>query len=111
LINSPGRSLLGKNRKLELLEIPEWGTTVYITKMSGQARDLLEAELRDKKSGLVRATIVAYTVCDEKGNLLFAPEDLESIAKEPYQILDKIAEVAYRLNEISDDAIIALKKT
>lgn len=100
--------------KIEKVDLNETDF-VYVTEMTGNARDKWENSLlkkvRDPKTGLVasyeqatenfRAKLAVNTICDEKGNLLLKPEDYlkfsESIGAKN---LEKIIEKANELNGI-----------
>ena len=70
--------------KKEKVDIPEWEGSVWISELSGDARDEFEQfmfaegkKVQSKKSEYVhvRAGLAAATVIDEKGKRLFVYED------------------------------------
>lgn len=89
---------------------------VYVRQMSGRERDRFERSLlktkKNAKGEIVgsednledfRAKLVAYTVCDEKGNLLLTVEDIPVLSQNMgFTKLDKIVEKAQELNRISE---------
>lgn len=98
----------------EKLFIPEWGQDafVYVCVMPGTARDELEAESVDLKDGDTatklknfRARLAVRTVCDETGKLLFTKNDIEWLGKKSCAALDRIYDVAARLNKIGQKDI------
>lgn len=102
--------LLGHKQKLTPVEA--WGETVYVRRMSGLARELVAAEIQQETHKVsVRAIVVRHTACDADGDFLFSDADLADLSNEPYAELDKIATVAYSLNEMTAADLDALKKT
>lgn len=113
--------------KKEELYIPEWGASVLISELSADARDEFEqfmVEQRDKlqpKQGQrpkmpgkkqdklqakkkeyahIRAALAAYTLVDEKGDRLFSTQDIMELGKKSGMALDRIFDVANKLNKI-----------
>lgn len=87
--------------KNEIVDVPEWGGSVHVRTMSGSERDRFEAEHAKDPSKDFRARIVATTVCDEHGVSLFEPTDVPSLGKKSCAALDRITDVAIRLNGFS----------
>jgi hypothetical protein len=58
----------------------------------------------------VRARLVAATVCDRDGNLLFTNDDLSAISKKAGCALDRIFAAAAKHNRITPADIEELKK-
>jgi hypothetical protein len=80
--------------------------------MSGLARELVSTEAqKDERTISVRALTVRHTACDKDGVFLFTDDDLADLSNEPYNELDKIATVAYSLNEMTAADLETLKKT
>lgn len=46
----------------------------------------------------IRATVAALTVCNEDGSLIFSLADIEALGRKSSTVLDRIADVAQRLN-------------
>jgi len=93
--------------KKEELFIPEWSGKVLVSEISGDARDELEQfmanESQKSKEGQyahIRAALVAATLVDEKGNRLFTLQDAMEIGRKNGQALDRIFDVANKLNKI-----------
>lgn len=64
--------------ELRRVEVPEWRGHVYVRSLTAGARDKFVALCIDQKTGSVRtdmqnvtATLLAMTVCDAKGRLLY----------------------------------------
>jgi hypothetical protein len=91
--------------KIEAVDVPEWGGTVYVRNLSGTARDKFEGSrvrVVDGKVEIVhentRARLLAMSICDEQGNLLFFEEDILDLGKKSGTGLDRCYEVAARLS-------------
>jgi len=113
--------------KKEELYIPEWEASVLISELSADARDEFEqfmVEERDrirpkqrqpvkgqgkkqdkpqvnkKEYAHIRAALAAYTLVDEKGERLFSTQDIMELGKKSGMALDRIFDVANKLNKI-----------
>jgi len=116
--------LLNKEQILQIedlpfedVEIPEWDGMVRVRTMTGMERDAFEESIvdfknKDHKTNFqnLRAKLVAKTVIDENGNLLFMNEDVIKLGKKSAKALDRIFEVAQRLNGLGQKDIEELTK-
>lgn len=99
----------------ESVEVPEWGGTIYIRTMSGSDRDAFEQSMIDgKKSSVgnlanIRARLAVKTVCDASGQRLFDDADAEALGTKSAKALDRVFEVAQRLNGLGKKDIEALE--
>ncbi len=100
--------------KKQIVSVPEWGGEIYVSEMSGQARDEWEQSLQERNSNnqLVspRAKLVIATVVDENGNRLFTDKDTEQIGKLSAVSLSNICVVAQKLNKLLADDLDEAKK-
>lgn len=87
---------------IEKVDVPEWGGTVCVRSMSGAARERLEQLVA--KQSLTRAFVVAMTVCDETGTLLFSEADIEALSGKSANALNRVFEVGARMSRIGDEA-------
>lgn len=99
----------------EKVEVPEWGGFVWVKTMTGAARDQLEASIisgkgqRDLRN--LRAKMVALSVVDEDGKLLFSFEDVEELGeKKSAKALDRIFSVAQRLSGFTPQDVEEMTK-
>jgi len=97
---------------------------VFVRQMTGRERDRWEQSLiketKDEKGHVesyersmedFRAKLVVNCVCDEKGTNLLQPEDFELLSQNmSARKLEKIVNVAQRLNKISEEDKEALVK-
>lgn len=90
---------------IEAVLVPEWGGTVYVRNLNGKGRDAFEgSRIRIKDNNKVemvhdntRARLLALTVCDETGTLLFTEDDIAALGDKNASTLDRLFEVAQRL--------------
>lgn len=90
------------------IEIPEWNGSVHVKMMTGAERDKLEATTVSRKAKTVeinmsnfRARVVAATVCNSKGDLLFSDDDVKALGSKGAAPIDRVYEVAAKLNRIT----------
>jgi hypothetical protein len=102
----------------ERVEVPEWSGEVYVRTMTGSERDAYEMRMvADRESGGVagihdiRATLAALTVCSEDGAPIFSLADIEALGRKSCAALDRVCEVAQRLNRLTAADIEELKKS
>jgi len=97
----------------ERVWVPEWKTYVWVRTMRGHERDAWErAAAAELKVGTlnVRASLAVLTVCDEAGTRLFRDADMGTLAGKSAAALDRIFEVAARLNHVLPDDVEVLEK-
>lgn len=85
----------------ETVDVPEWGGSVNVRMMTGSERDRFESEHIQEPSKDFRARLVAAVVVDDEGTRLFDPEDIPALGRKSCAALDRITEVAVRLNKLS----------
>tara|TARA_A100000171_G_C2140369_1_gene154927 strand:- start:1042 stop:1392 length:351 start_codon:yes stop_codon:yes gene_type:complete len=102
------------DRKTDIVEVPEWGGEVCIATMSGFARDRFEASIVGKSGGMnmqnIRAKLVAATVVDEEGALLFSEAEVNKLGQKSCAALDRVFSASQKLNAIADNDIEELAK-
>ena len=91
----------------ELVDVPEWGGSVYVRSLMGHERDDVEQRVREQrtrdgqmKQAGVKALVVALCVSDEAGERLFTAEDAMALNEKSGAALDRIWQVAARLNHL-----------
>lgn len=112
------REQLLKKEKLEIVEVDLGkGDVVFVRQMTGRERDNFEQSMlrkvRKPGSNVVeyepsikdfRAKLAVNTLCDETGECLLKPEDYDSLSRNMSAFrLEKIINVAQRLNKITDE--------
>ena len=96
----------------EEVPVPEWGGSVFVRTMPGKERDAWESQLlkgdpRDRQLNMdnVRARLASLTIVDAEGNRLFDLKDIEALGQKSAAALDRIWEVAQRLNRMSNEDV------
>ena len=102
------------------VEVPEWGGTVYVRPMSAGDRDDWESELitrvEKRKESLreanknLRAVFLAMCLCDDAGQLLFGPDDIEALSAKSYRAVDRAYDKAQTINGLSEADVAELEK-
>lgn len=89
------------------VNVPAWGTTVYVRNMTGIERDQYEAMLIEKKDLSMtekmlnmRSWLVCLCVVDENGDRVFKTDDIDAISKKAATALDTVVEVAQEVNAL-----------
>ena len=94
----------------ELIEVPEWGGSVYIRCLTAAERDAweasvvnLEAKGKQPKTDLrnLRAKLVVRCACDEEGKRIFEDADIDALGGKSAAALDRLYSVAARLSKIT----------
>jgi hypothetical protein len=106
---------------IETLEVPEWGGAISIRRLSGNGRDawdLFRSLNRDPETGRFRpdmrhfrATLVALSLCDERGESLdFAPEEIAALSEDDGSVLDRLFDACETLSGLGSNAVGDAKK-
>lgn len=87
----------------EDVEVPAWGGTVRVRTMTAGERDQFEFSLQGAKNAAenFRARLLAATIVDEAGSLMFSEADMAALSKKSAAVADKLVAVAMRLSAIS----------
>jgi hypothetical protein len=98
--------LSAKDWTSELVAVPEWGGDVHIRAMSGAARDAFQSAIngQERELGKFEASLLAMTLADENGELLFTQEEVEALRAKSAAVLDKLADAAMRINGMRKDS-------
>jgi len=92
----------------ELVEVPEWEVSLTVRTMTGSERDVFEDSISQAtNNGRVdlrglKVKLVALTVLDDNGDRLFDDADLPALNKKSASAIDRIFQVAQRLNGLTD---------
>jgi hypothetical protein len=100
--------LSAQDLKTEDVAVPEWGGTARVRTLTGTERDAFESGLvvKDGKRDLtnLRARLLSLAIVDENGARLFSETDAALLGGKSAAALDKLFEVAQRLNGIGSAA-------
>jgi hypothetical protein len=109
--------LAATDLKTEPVQVPEWGGSVIVRTMTAAERDTFEGGLvkgdgKNKKTDFTnfRAKLVALTVVDEAGERLFADEEAAQLGKKSAAAMQRVFEVAQRLNGLTQADVDELAK-
>lgn len=105
----------------EIVEVPEWGVSVRVKALTGTERDRYEASgliwgKGDKGEPTVtgmnpenmRARLVAKSLVDDTGLLLFSEKDVVALGGKNAAVLNRLFDVARRLSGLSTEDVEAL---
>lgn len=97
--------------KMIEVEVPEWGGSVFIRPMTvSELDDYSNAVVRAKAKGLsdFRSKLVAYCLCDAKGERLYSDEEIQLIARHNAVVVNRLYEASDALNDISPRKVEAV---
>lgn len=83
------------------VEVPEWGGVVYIREITAAERDAWEMRFIGGGPGRtqnIRAGLLVYALCDREGKRLFADEDIGRLGRKSAKVLDRLFDIARRVN-------------
>jgi hypothetical protein len=108
------------DRKIESVEVPEWGGMVYVRGLSGTDRDSFEMAMIEQSRGKgkrtqevnlrnLRAKLVVRTAVDsddtETAKPIFEMADIEWLGRKSAQALQRVYAVAQRLSGLSNEEV------
>lgn len=101
-----------RKHEIQQVSIPEWGegAFVYIRSLSGTHRQEIEEIIIKGTTKDLRALVFVFSVCDEKGQLMFKRTDMPALNEGNSKVLDKVFHAASKLNKMSEDDIADAKK-
>ena len=96
----------------EAVEVPEWGGAVRVRTMTGADRDTFESSMittladgtRKPNMTNMRAKLVALTVVDDSGSLVFGVSDVDRLALKSASALERVFTAAQRINGLGAQA-------
>ena len=106
---------MSADRKREAVDVSEFWPevkTVYAAVMDGTSRDSWECSVRDALNTKKDLTALYLVRCleDESGVRIFTDEDVTALGSKNWQALDKLYDVAVRLNKTSRQQLDELEK-
>ena len=91
--------------KSETIEVPEWGGSVTIRRMTGGERDAYEADIFESKGAQLqlkrenfRAKLIARCLVDDNGERMFSDGEIAALSKKSAAALDRLFAACQRLN-------------
>lgn len=95
--------LAADDRRFEDVEVPEWGGTVRVGTVSAISIERMQNKLQSS-TGTLRAAFVAASCVDENGAPMFSAEDVEVLAAKSNAVVNRLYEIASRLNSLDIEA-------
>lgn len=99
--------IIGANDiELKEIEVPEWGVTVWIRKLShAQGLDVLASISGDDADvNNVMLTMLLFALCDEAGTRLFSEEQREGLGSKSNHVIKRLFTEAQEFNALGTDA-------
>lgn len=92
------------------IDVPEWGGSVRVRTMTGRERDAWESliyvttgkDVQFKKDDF-RAKLLAKTIVDENGSLLFTEAEIAALSGKSSKVISRLFDAAQDLNGISKE--------
>lgn len=99
---------------LKPVEVPEWNLTVYLRQMTVGERDSFEQEMSTRVKGNQldnpRSRFLVRVLCDEKGEPLCSVDDFSELSSLGSKPMERLFELAQKVNRIGDDDLEELAK-
>lgn len=97
----------------EYVEVPEWGGTVKIMGLSGEARNRVGALMRaegkktseDEALAFFQMRVIAASMVDEDGKRLFSQNDVHKLAAKSAGALQRVYDACARISGLSETAV------
>ena len=109
--------LSGKDLVTEDVDVPELGGTVRVTELSVGEMEAFygsfPADVDGKRVAKLehfREKLLSFTVVDEAGNRLFIDDDIPALGKKSLKVVQRLFEVAQRLNGMAAEKDAIEKK-
>lgn len=103
-------------RPMEQVELPELGGVVWVQGLTGSERDRYEQSVMKMRGGQLipnltnaRAKLIAVSLVDENGKVLFAEDELEEIGRLPARTTQRVWNKACELSGLSDTDVDELE--
>lgn len=98
--------LSAADSKVQAVDVPEWGGTVYIRTFNAIERDKLSAQLTGAGGkDLMHALIARFGICDEKGVPLFVDADVLKLGAKSAIALTRVVDRIVALNKMRPEDV------
>lgn len=97
--------LAANDRRKESLTVPQWGGEVFVRSLS--AKEALDLFAVTGSASTQR--LLAYSLCDEQGDPLFALDEIDTLLSKGYEPVLTVIEAARRVNGLIDEEKIEKK--
>ncbi|MGA0081795.1 MAG: hypothetical protein ACO3IT_08515 [Ilumatobacteraceae bacterium] len=106
--------LSSKTKRIQKVDVPEWGTPVFMRTMTAGERDAWELAWLDKqgKGGVAnfRSVFLVKCLCDEDGTRLFSDGEVEQLAAQDSKVINRLFEIAREQNGLTTEQVDELAK-
>jgi hypothetical protein len=99
--------LKSKTLKKELVEVPEWGGSVWVQEMTAEQRDKFDnwvVKRKDGEASGMRLRVLIATVVDEHGKSMFTDLDIPDLKNHSSRATTRLSEVGLRLSGMTEEA-------
>lgn len=106
-----------KDIEQELVEVPEWGGSVYVQGMTGLQRGMFEDYILATKTedtrrnrAKFRAQLLVLCIVDADGNPLFREEDVDALSEKSAAPLDRLYDKVQKLSGFRKEDVDEITK-
>lgn len=98
--------------KIEQVDIPEWGGSVYVKGMTAGEREEFEKLYSDNKGkpANIRAQLASMTLCDKDGKLLFSLKDAKALGEKSASAMMQVFDLARKLSRMGQKDVDELSE-
>lgn len=96
-----------RDHQIREVDVPEWGGTACVRSLSGASRDRIEAAFMANQTEGLKALVVAMSLCDADGNLLFGVDEAEQLQEKSGAVLDRLFEAAWEISGLKAGSLEA----
>ena len=103
---SASQILAAHDFRSQVVPVPEWGGEVRIRTFSLRVKEALEECYLSKKQTGIRAIMLAGSICDDTGRLLFDADNVAALEEKSGEVCNRLFEAIAELNksDVEDDA-------
>lgn len=93
--------LSAKDNRLEPVEVPEWGSTVYVPVLTLGDREEIK-RLSNSEDNAVMSAI--FAIRDADGNRVFTEADAPALQQKSLRVINRVVGVFLSVNGLNEDA-------
>jgi len=102
-----------KDHRIEPVDVPEWGGTVHVRTLTAAERDAFDAStVKVGRNGKgepcldnLRGRLGVLVICTPEGDRIFEDADAGELGRKNAAALDRVLEVARRMNGMATDSV------
>ncbi len=99
------------DREVVAIEMPEWGGRVYLRSITAAVREKWEIAISGEARRVnIRAKYLILALCNEDGDLLFDDNDILKLDEKAAAPMERLFDVALRMNGMHPDSAAELEK-